>query len=81
MDKVLEYCYRGIIRYLDGDVELFKKYVDKAIELNVNMCECEADMVKAKYMDQDVRLCTSCGKVVAGKEVVRRCLINSMRVS
>lgn len=33
LDKVLEYSMRSIIRYLDGDVDLFKKYKDKAMKI------------------------------------------------
>lgn len=36
MDKVLTYCLRGIIRYLDGDLEKFEKYRDKALEMYHN---------------------------------------------
>lgn len=33
MDKVLEYCLRGIVRYLDGDIDSFRNYRDKALEI------------------------------------------------
>lgn len=32
-DKVLEYCMRGIVMYLNGDVEQFERYKDIATEI------------------------------------------------
>jgi|GEM_PF-1610661 hypothetical protein len=32
-EDVLKYCYRSIVRYLNGDMSLFLQYVDKAMEL------------------------------------------------
>lgn len=32
-EDVLKYCYRSIVRYLNGDMALFMQYVDKAMEL------------------------------------------------
>ena len=30
---VLAYCFRALVRYLDGNYELFKHYRDKALQL------------------------------------------------
>lgn len=32
-EDVLKYCYMSIIRYMNGDIELFRQYVDKAVRL------------------------------------------------
>lgn len=32
-EDILKYCYRSIVRYLSGDIDLFRQYVNKAIEL------------------------------------------------
>ncbi|MEW8997912.1 MAG: hypothetical protein AB2462_08925 [Thermoanaerobacter sp.] len=32
-EDVLKYCYRSIVRYLNGDMALFLQYMDKAMEL------------------------------------------------
>lgn len=32
-EDVLKYCYRSIVRYLNGDMVLFLQYMDKAMEL------------------------------------------------
>lgn len=32
-EDVLKYCYRSIVRYLNGDTALFLQYVDKAMQL------------------------------------------------
>ena len=33
MLKAMEYCARAVIRHLNGDIGLFKKYRDKAITI------------------------------------------------
>lgn len=32
-EDILKYCYRSIVRYLNGDMALFLQYVDKAMQL------------------------------------------------
>lgn len=47
-----------------------------------NRCRtCGGVTVASKYMGQATRLCTDCGTVTRGMEVVRYCLVNSRRVS
>lgn len=31
--EVAKWCYRGIVRYLNGDINLFLTYVDKAKQI------------------------------------------------
>lgn len=81
MNKILEYCARGIIRYLDGDNDKFESYVRKAIELDESLCMCGGKKINAKYEKQEALLCTSCGRIFVGREIVRKCLVNSRRVS
>lgn len=33
MLEALEYCARAVIRYLNGDMDLFKSYTNKAMKL------------------------------------------------
>ena len=80
-EKALEYCMRGIIRYLDGDIELFKDYVNKVMQIENSLCECGGQTIDCRYDKLKARLCTSCGRVWRGKKVVRKCLVNSRRVS
>lgn len=45
-----------------------------------NHCKtCGVATVAAKYMGQATRLCTACGTVTRGVEVVGYCLVNSKR--
>lgn len=74
MDKVLEYCTRGIIQYLNGDYERFNDYKNKAIRLNESICECGEYRVKIRYGKQAAMLCTECGRVYVDNKVVRKCL-------
>lgn len=80
-EKALEYCMRGIVRYLDGDVELFKSYVNKAIQIEEILCECGAQTIDCRYDRKRARICTECGRVFVNKKVVRKCLVNSRRAS
>lgn len=32
--EVLEHCLRGIVQYLNGDVEKFRKHANKAMEIH-----------------------------------------------
>jgi len=75
-DKALEYCARGIIRYLNGDVDRFRYYVNKAMKLNDYIsCDCSNPMVDCKYEKRPAKLCTSCGKVWINGEVVKKCIV------
>lgn len=78
-DKVLKYCMRGIVRYLDGDVDKFNEYVNKAIEIEKTTCECGGYMIDCRYDREKARICTECGRIWRGKKVVRKCLVNSRR--
>lgn len=71
--EVVEYCYRGIIQLLDGDVERFKSYVNKAIKLDKNLCRCGGHMVTCKYDRRFGKLCTECGIVWINRKAVRKC--------
>lgn len=81
VNKVYEYCLRGIIQYLDGNEDKFENYVRKAMELDEHLCECGNRRVTAKYERESALLCTGCGRVYVGRKVVRKCLVNSRRVS
>ncbi len=80
MDKVLEYCTRGIIQYLNGDYEKFNNYKQRAIKINELMCKCGGHRIKARYGKRAAMLCTECGRIYIDNKVVRKCL-NSRRVS
>lgn len=74
-DLVLKYCARGIIRYLNGDVDRFRYYVNKAVELSSYIsCDCGKPMINCKYNEIPARLCTSCGKLWINGNVIRKCL-------
>lgn len=81
MDKALEYCARSIIRYLDGDVETFKKYINKAMEHDTDICRCGDRKISCKFEGREAQLCTRCGRIIADGSVIRKCLINSRRAS
>lgn len=46
MDKVVEYCMRGIIQYLEGDTILFNKYKQKAMDIYSEIIEDELGMYR-----------------------------------
>jgi hypothetical protein len=61
-DKALEYCARGIIRHLNGDIEKFRYYVDRAMKLNKYICcDCGMPTINCRYGKKFAKLCTSCG--------------------
>lgn len=63
-EEIMKYCARGIIRYLNGDIEKFQYYVNKAMKLsNYISCDCGKPMINCKYNEIPARLCTSCGKL------------------
>lgn len=75
-DLVLKYCARGIIRYLNGDVDRFRYYVNKAMELDKYIiCDCGKPTINCKYRDRPAKLCTSCGRLWRSGKVVRKCLV------
>lgn len=78
--EVLEYCIRGIIQYLDGDVEQFNKHVEKAMELDERTCICGGQTIPCRYNKRYSRICTDCGLIWRGKNIIQRCWVNSRRV-
>lgn len=79
--ETLQYCIRGIIQYLDGDIDKFKQYVNKAMKLEKNLCKCGGETIPCRYDRKRARLCMHCGRVFVNKKVVRKCLVNSRRAS
>lgn len=75
-DKALEYCARGIVRYLAGDLDKFKQLVDKAMKLyEAELCTCGEVLVSCIYGGALAKLCTSCGKLWINGEVVKKCIV------
>lgn len=75
-DEALKYCMRGIIQYLDGNVDKFRYFVDKAMELyKGTLCTCGAFMIDCKYDKRSARLCTSCGYIWENGKVIRKCIV------
>ena len=75
-NQALEYCARGIVQYLAGDVDKFKYFVNKAMELyKGTLCTCGAFMIDCEYDKRPAKLCTSCGKVWINREVVKKCIV------
>lgn len=59
-----------------------QRVIAKIVRKKKNNCMlCGEKTLKSKYMGQATRLCTSCGIVTQGGEIVRACLVNSRRVS
>lgn len=74
--QVLEYCARGIVRYLAGDMEQFRQLVDKAMKLyEATLCTCGKVTIPCKYGEMQAELCTNCGKLWTNGRVVRKCLV------
>lgn len=80
-EKTLEYCMRGIIRYLNGEVDLFEKYINKAMKMEKNLCQCGGQIIKGRYDRKRAKICFDCGRVWQQGKIVRKCLVNSRRVS
>lgn len=75
-DQVLEYCARGIVRYLAGDMDKFRYFVDKAMAIHRDtLCTCGGIMVGCKYGLKKAKLCTNCGRIWRDGKVVRKCLV------
>lgn len=54
----IEYCARGIVAYLDGNIKLFKEYRNKAIEIyeeERNMCSI-GEMIPATTKEKLYKL-------------------------
>lgn len=54
----IEYCARAIVRHLNGNVKLFEKYRDKAVEIyeeERNMCSIE-EMIPARTKEKLYKL-------------------------
>lgn len=79
--ETLQYCIRGIIQYLDGDIDKFKQYVNKAMKLEKNLCKCGGKTIPCRYDRKRARLCTYCGRVWEGNKVIKKCLVNSKLAS
>lgn len=74
--KALEYCARGIVQYLDGNVDKFNKLINKAMKFyKETLCECGKALIRCRYGGKRAELCTSCGRLWINGEVVRKCLI------
>lgn len=74
-DKALEYCARGIIQYLDGNMDKFNLLVDKAMKIHTDtLCECGKALIQCRYGGKRTELCTECGKLWKNGEMVRKCL-------
>lgn len=75
--QVLEYCARGIIRYLAGDVDKFRYFVNEAMAIyKTTLCTCGNVLIDCSYgKKKPARLCTSCGRIWRGGNVVRKCLV------
>ena len=77
--EVLEYCVRGVIRYLDGDIELFQKYIHKAMMHYKNKtCLCGKELINCKYKKKKAMICTNCGLVWVNREPVLRCNVRKI---
>ena len=75
-DEALEYCARGIVQYLAGDVDKFREFVDKAMMIHkVTLCTCGAVPIQCKYEGIPAELCTSCGRVWRDGKVIQKCLV------
>jgi hypothetical protein len=75
-DKALEYCGRGIVQYLNGDMDKFRYYVNKAMAMHrATLCTCGEIPIPCRYGRVPAELCTSCGKLWINGEMVRKCLI------
>lgn len=72
--KALEYCARGIVQYLDGNVNKFKQLVSRAMKIHDDaLCECGESLVQCRYEGKRAELCTGCGKLWINGEMVRKC--------
>lgn len=75
-DKALEYCARGIVQYLNGNVDKFRYFVDKAMAIHkATLCTCGNAPIRCKYGGIQAELCTNCGKLWINGKVVRECLV------
>lgn len=82
-------CYRTNCKEQCNDIKkmyclyrLNKEQQKVIARIRKSSCRtCGGLTVASKYMGQATRLCTSCGTVTRGIEVVRYCLVNSRRVS
>lgn len=72
--KILQLAARSIVNYLGGDLDKYKRLVEKAMIINgMTTCpECRAAMVfgrmGAKGRMKDIMLCTTCGYVKEHKK-------------
>ncbi len=77
--EALEYCARGVVQYLSGDMELFKRYVHRAMEYHKeDLCACGGAMVDCRYQGKKAKLCTRCGAVWNGDKPVLRCRVQKI---
>ena len=75
-DKALEYCARGIVRYLAGDVDKFREFVDKAMNIHkATLCTCGNAPIRCRYGRKQAELCTNCGRVWRDGKVIQKCLV------
>jgi hypothetical protein len=78
-EKVLEYLFRGIVQHINGDKEKAEEYAIKAMELDERICICGGQTIPCRYNKRYSRLCTDCGLIWRGKNIVQRCWVNSRR--
>ncbi|MBC8588066.1 hypothetical protein [Paratissierella segnis] len=85
-------CYRTNCKEKCNDIKkmycLYKlnkeqqKVIARIRKNNKNYCRhCGGKLIQSKYMGQVTRLCTGCGLVTKGDKIIRKCLINSRKVS
>lgn len=68
---VLVYCARGIVNYLNGDIEMFQEHIEKAMKQC--LCICGNATIRCRYKRQRGRLCTKCGIVWINGKPERKC--------
>lgn len=74
--EVLKYCGRGIVQYLDGDVDKFRCFVNKAMAIyRDTLCKCGNVRVRCRYGGTPAKLCTSCGRIWRDGNVIYKCLV------
>ena len=75
-DEALKYCIRGIVQYLNGNVDKFRYFVDKAMTIHkATLCTCGNATIRCKYGGIQAELCTNCGRIWRNGSVIKKCLV------
>ena len=74
--QALKYCARGIVRYLAGDMDKFRYFVNKAMAIyKTTLCTCGNVLIDCSYGKKPAKLCTSCGRIWRDGNVIYKCLV------